>query len=508
MNSTLKAKFYGVLLLFLISGYIFTCNVLNIFGNNFVKKLPFPKINLGLDLIGGLHLSLEPDLDTYMKEKYESIAKEFARFNDFKVKSVSKDGIVFEDSDNLNFKELDSVDKKLVIDRKAQLVKYDDEAIKAIQDEVIANGISIIRNRIDALGTREINIYRASSDTVVLQIPNETSSDEVKTLVSSSAKLTFHLVNQMMPYTDNPKNVFDNKYIVLPLENQKGEKPIYQVVTKEPSVLGSDVSDARISFDNISPTVAIGFNSKGAKDFAKVTSLNVGSSLAIVLDGKVISAPRINEPIMSGNASISGKFTSQELKNLAISLKSGSLPTKFSIIEEKLIDASLGAKSIKTSAISMAAGFLMILIFMIIFYKKLGIIALFGLLTNTFLTVSVFSIFGITITLASMAGLLLTIAMAVDANVLIYEKMKEFDKKAFTQFSLINSGFNGAMSAIVDSNVTTIIAASMLLFFGTVFVKGFAVSLIIGIVLSFFTAVSLTKILAQYLVSHKKYTLI
>lgn len=508
MEKVLKYKFYAVVLVFIVSAYISLCNIFLLSNYNFVKKLPFPKLNLGLDLVGGLHLTLEPDIYLYLKNKYDDIAKDLEKEDLIKNEKISNEGIFVLKNIKIDLEKINKINPYIIYDEKNNLLKYDKQTIDSIKNDVISSGINIIRNRVDALGTKEINLYRESGDLIVLQIPNEQSSDEVKQLISSSAKLTFNIVNKYNPYTDNPLNVFDSNYKAVKVKSKvTTEKPLYQIVQKEPSVLGSDLSDARITFDNISAAIAITFNSKGAKDFAKATSLNSGSQLAIVIDDEVVSSPRINEPIMSGRAVISGSFTPEELKTLTISLKSGALPTKFNVVDEKLIDASLGAHSIKTSGISMAIGFSLVLLFMVIIYKKLGIIAIFGLLTNAFLTISVFAAFGITITLASMAGLLLTIAMAVDANVLIYEKIREFDKKSLLQTSLIENGFNGAMSAIIDSNFTTIISATMLLFFGTIFVKGFAISLIIGIVLSFFTAVSLTKILAKYLVQ-KKYNLI
>ena len=508
MDKSLKLKFYGVIGIFLLSGYITICNILFISGNAFIAKLPFPKLNLGLDLVGGLHLSLEADIDSYFKNKYQEIAEILDQKHGIKSIKIDKNGIEARESGEEFEKTLKTIDHRLELDN--GVVKYKNSAIEGIKTDIMESGISVIRNRIDSLGTKEIILYRESKNTIVLQIPNEKSSENIKNLISSAAKLSFHIVNKYNSYTMNPDSVVDKRFKAVEIsdkrfENEKGK--MYQIVEAKESVSGKDLSDARISFDNIHPAIAISFNAKGAKDFAKTTTTNTGHQLAIVIDDKVVSSPNINEPILSGRASISGSFTPEEMKNLVISLKSGALPAKFNIVEEKIIDAGMGSKSIKSSGIAMLSGLVLIFIFMVIFYKKLGLIAIFGLLVNGFLTVSVFSLFGITATLASIAGLLLTIAMAVDANILIYEKMKEFSPKILTPSSIINNGFKGAMSAIIDSNLTTIISAATLLIFGTVFVKGFAVSLIIGIIFSFFTAVSLTKIVAKYTV-YKKYNLI
>lgn len=510
MNKSLKLKFYAVIGVFLLSGYITICNILLISGNSFVKKMPFPKLNLGLDLVGGLHLSLEADINSYFKNKYQEIAETLETKHSVKAIKIDHNGIEIGEAkseDDLK-KIFQTIDRRLEVDNGK--IAYKNSSIDQIKTDVMESGISVIRNRIDNLGTKEIVLYRESKDTIVLQIPNEKSSENVKNLISSAAKLSFHIVNKYNAYTMNPDSVIDKRFKAFEVSdkrfaNEKGK--MYQIVEAKESISGKDLSDARISFDNIHPSIAISFNAKGAKDFAKATTTNTGSQLAIVIDGKVISSPNINEPILSGKASISGSFSPEEMKNLVISLKSGALPAKFNIVEEKIIDAGLGSKSIKSSGMAMLLGLVLIFIFMVVFYKKLGLIAIFGLLVNGFLTVSIFSIFGITVTLASIAGLLLTIAMAVDANILIYEKMKEFNPKILTQSSIINNGFRGAMSAIVDSNLTTIISAATLLIFGTVFVKGFAVSLMIGIVFSFFTAVSLTKIVAQYIV-YKKHSLV
>ncbi|QED23427.1 protein translocase subunit SecD [Candidatus Deianiraea vastatrix] len=490
----LKIKFYSIISIFILTGLIFTLNIFSILGFNFTQKIPFPRVNLGLDLVGGVHIAFKPDLELYMKEKYEKIALEMDTFGilhgDF-----SKNGIKFDLKGDKNIDEIKKIDPYLIYEN--GVIKFNENRTKDIYDLVINQSIDVIRSRVDALGTKEINLYKSQSDLIVLQIPNEKNTDGIKKILSSAAKLNFHLVNPIHPVTDNQKMPIDkHKYEIL--QSQKDEKLFY-IVERQIAVNGENLSDARISFDNIQPSIFINFNSKGAADFAKITSLNTGRQLAIVLDDKVLSAPNINEPILSGNASITGNSSPEDMKYLVISLKSGALPTKFNIVEEKVIDASMGKNAIRASSFSMLAGFILIITIMIFHYKKMGLLASFGLLLNLFLTISTFAILDITLTMPGIAGLLLTLAMAVDANVLIYEKMREFDRQKITKTAIIENGFSGAITAITDSNFTTIIATCMLLFFGSVFIKGFAVSLIIGIIFSFFTAVSFTKIVISYL---------
>jgi len=500
MLDKLRLKFWCVIALFITSGVIFILNILYIKGVQNISNIPFPKINLGLDLVGGVHLAFKPDFNIYIAEKYQKIANDIENLQIASIDNISEYGIQIIHK-AINFSEkLKKIDNSLIFNEKTGLISFTQQHLNKINDDIVNQSIEVIRNRVDAVGTKEINLYRSQADLIILQIPNKKDTTDIKQLLSSVAKLNFHLLNPANPFTHNPNLIINSRYKTIPYysSSQDAKQKLYYVIDKNIAVNGENLSDARISFENISPSVTISFNSKGAKEFAKITAQNTGRQLAIVLDDKVISAPNINEPILSGNAVISGQFTPQEIKYLAISLKSGALPTKFTIVEEKIIDSSLGKDAIYKSAMSMICGFLLILVIMLLCYKKMGILASFGLLLNLFLTISTFAIFGITLTMPGMAGLLLTLAMAVDANVLIYEKMREFDKNKTIKITLIQNGFSGAISAITDSNITTIFATCMLLFFGSVFVKGFAISLIIGIIFSFFTAVSFIKIVAEY----------
>lgn len=498
ISTKLKFKLFCIFFLFIICGLFLTLNCFYISGYKLgkVEKF-FPKVNLGLDLVGGLHLVFKPDIDSYLSEKYAKISSEILKFQNIKVKNISKEGIeiIVKDSPEAII-DVKKIDPDLMV--KNDFIYYENERIKAFISDLIQQSIQVIRNRVDALGTKEVNMYKSGSENIVLQIPGDSKMSDIKSILGTTAKMNFHLVDSINPFSyvknDNKSGVM----MQLELKDVKNGK-IYYNLEKTPIVFGEDLSDARVSFDSFTPSVSITFNSKGSADFAKATAYNVNRQLAIVIDNKVISAPNINEPILGGRAVISGHFSQEEAKNLAISLKSGALPAKLLIIEEKTIGASLGENSIKSAGIAIFFGLIFVLIFMVLYYKLMGIVAIFGLMMNLFLTVTIFAIFGITLTLPGMAGLLLTLGMAVDANVLIYEKMKEFDRKKATKMFLIERGFSGAMEAIVDSNLTTILSASTLIFFGTAFVKGFAVSLTIGILCSFVTAVSISRVFAEFI---------
>lgn len=495
-------KFRSIVFLFFVCGLIFVLNILNFSGVNlgFAKDY-FPKVNLGLDLVGGMHFTLRPDFEKYVVDKYRKISLEIEKQNFADVLNSNEKGIFLTNTKPELDKHIKTIDQSLEYNHTNKMVFFTSSYLEQLQSDLTQQSLHIVRNRVDGIGTREINLYRGGFETIILQIPNMTDEGSVRSLLGKTAKLDFYMT---MPYNyivaDKNIKIDKSKYQILEYKREnENDKTLYYIVEKHPVLSGEDLSDARVSFDSIRPSIAIAFNSKGATDFAKITSTNIGRAMAIVIDDKIICAPNINEPILGGRAVINGHFSPEEMKELAISLKSGALPAKIEILEQRNIDSSLGKDAIKSSFIAVCIGLFAVLIFMGFYYKKMGLVAIFGLLMNLFLTVTLFAIFDITLTMPGIAGLLLSLGMAVDVNVLIYEKMREFDVHRTPKLALIENGFAGAMSSIVDGNVTTLLASIMLLIFGTVFVKGFAIAITIGIVFSFFTAVFVTRIVAEYI---------
>lgn len=441
--NTVKTKFTFIVLTFILCGTVAILNLLSIVKKD--DKILFnfiPKLSLGLDIVGGAHFSLHPDFEKY--------------FSDYNTSqnSLSKG---------------------------------------KIKDMAMTQAVNVVRNRIDAMGTKETNIYR-NGEEIIVQIPSSFNISQIRNILSKTAKMDFYILHGLTQEI-NDKIKREMKVI----RTQEG----YMLLDKNPVVSGQDLSDAKPSIDSIKPGIGITFNAKGASDFAKATIANTGRQMAIVIDDKIISAPVINEPILSGKAIISGNFTPEEMNNLAISLKSGSLPVQLEIAEEKLIAPEMGTESIKSVFKALAAGVSIIITFMISIYRFKGLIASIGILMNIFITVTIFACFDITLTLPGMAALLLGVAMAVDANVLIYENMKEYNVKKETSLSLIEKGYSGAMSAIIDANITTVISMVMLLSFGSFFIKSFSISMIIGILASFFTSVYATKNISIFIAKSK-----
>ncbi len=502
MPKILLWKVKVIFLLFITCGLIFLLNILDITGIDLGRvRSYFPKLNLGLDLVGGAHFTLSPDISRFLEEKYTKIASEIEAQKLGIVTNIGANGITIARKAVTLESGIKKIDENLQYEGKNDLVSFPASYMESLISELVQQSIHVIRNRIDGMGTREINLYRNSFDSIVLQIPRATDGSSVQSLLGHTAKLDFYLTSPFYgQILDKNIKIDKAKYKILEFKNKDSNTPVtYYVVEKNPVLSGEDLSDARLSFDSIKPQIAISFNSKGSGDFARITSKNTGRNLAIVVDDKVLCAPSINEPILGGRAVISGHFTPEEMKELTISLKSGALPAKILVLEEKNIESSLGREAIKSSFIAVSLGLFAVLLFMGIYYKKMGFVAIFGLLMNLFLTITLFAIFDITLTMPGIAGLLLTLGMAVDVNVLIYEKMREFNVEKTPKLALIENGFSGAMSSIIDANFTTLLASVALLLFGTVFVKGFAVAITIGIVFSFFTAVFITRVLAEYI---------
>ncbi len=381
----------------------------------------------------------------------------------------------------------------------------------------LKQAIRVMALRINGLGTTESSIQQQGKDRISIQIPGLQDPERVKTLLGSTAKLTFQLLCAEQPSGANAlpppdcaamplKESVDALKKAKLAKDPKDDKvtdaelktlpPMWVQTAGLSTVDGADLTDAQPSFDqNNTPMVTFKFNQKGALRFGKLTADNVGKPFAIVLDGIIQSYPNINEPILGGSGQISGRFSSEETSNLAITLRSGALPAKLSIVEERTVGPSLGADSIRAGIYASIAGLIFVMAFILLPYGFFGIIADFALVINLIMLVGVMSFFGFTLTLPGIAGIVLTLGMAVDSNVLIYERIREEWRHGKTPISAIETGFKAALNTVIDANVTTLIAAFILFGVGSGPVRGFAITLAVGIITTMFTAFALTRLI-------------
>lgn len=360
----------------------------------------------------------------------------------------------------------------------------------ATDDRTILQSLEIIRRRVDEVGTREPSIQRQGNDRILIQVPGLGSADELKALIGTTAQLTFHPV---VSRTSDPSTQAGPRQLFLPSLDEDG---IYYVLEESPVVTGEMLKNAQPAFDrNGQPAVNFQFDVTGARKFGDYTAENVGSPFAIVLDGEVVSAPRINEAIPGGSGIISGNFTVEESTNLAVLLRAGALPAELVFLEERTVGPELGADSIEAGKLASIVAFAGVLVFMALSYGLFGVIANVALVINVGLIFGLLSFVGATLTLPGIAGIVLTIGMAVDANVLIFERIREEIKAGRGPARAIELGYEKALSAIVDANITTFLTAVILFIMGAGPVKGFAVTLGLGIMTSVFTAIFVTRLM-------------
>ena len=360
----------------------------------------------------------------------------------------------------------------------------------ATDDRTIQQSLEIIRRRVDEVGTREPSITRQGERRILIQVPGVGSAEEIKRLIGTTAQLTFQpVVNRTTDANVQP----GAREEVLPAQDEEG---VYYILDESPVVTGEELTNAQPSFDqNGQPAVSFKFNVGGARKFGEYTAANVGKPFAIVLDGKVISAPRINEAIPGGSGIITGNFTVEESTNLAVLLRAGALPAKMDFLEERTIGPELGADSIQAGKVASIVGFVAVMAFMALSYGWFGWIANLALILNVAMLIGLLSAIGATLTLPGIAGIVLTIGMAVDANVLIYERIREETRAGRGPARAIELGYEKALSAIVDGNLTTVITAGILFVMGSGPVKGFAVTLFFGIITSVFAAIFVTRLM-------------
>jgi preprotein translocase subunit SecD len=455
---------------------------------------PSKTVNLGLDLRGGVHRVMEADIDSVVLERADDLAA-LIRTDLRKEKISTSRPVTSTEGVRISLRQGESIEqaRKIMFKAAPNLVlsedgntlvgKFDDAFLKDITDKTIAQSIEIVRRRIDETGTREPIIQRQGDRRILIQIPGLEDTSELDDILGKTAKLSFHLVNVGARHATGSK--------LLPM----AENPAEEISIQRRSMLTGDMlTNAQAAFQEGQPLVTFRLNGLGARKFCKVTSDNSGNPFAIVLDDIVLSAPRINEPICGGSAQISGSFTVEEASQLALLLRAGALPTELYVVEERSVGPSLGADSVEAGKKASIVGLILILVFMAVAYGTFGVFADIALIVNMALIFAVLSGLQATLTLPGIAGIVLTIGMAVDANVLIFERIREELRSGKAIMAAVDSGYSRAMTTIVDSNVTTLIAAVLLYAFGTGPVKGFAVTLAVGIMTSFFSAIMVTRL--------------
>jgi len=465
------------------------------------------KVNLGLDLQGGMYLDIEIKADDAVKEILRRTAEELEdlmideQVDFIEVRQTSDSLIVEMESGRKVQLDKAPYDRFLVQFEQSEqddltFLKLRSEEAELIKENAVSQALEVLRNRIDSLGISEPSLQQQGVNNIVIQLPGLKDRDRAIELIGPQAILQFQLVN------NNATPDSYNRLTEVVKFEEIWDKITNKLITKRPYVLdkkilmtGEFIRDARVRIDSQDnrPYVSLSFDSIGAEKFAKITRRNVGRNMAIVLDDKVQSAPVIREAITGGEASISGQFTVEEADTLKIVLRSGSLPAPIEIREERTVGASLGEDSVNQGLNSLMIGSVLVLVFMLIYYRLAGVFAVVALIFNVILIISVLGAFGATLTLPGMAGIVLTIGMAVDANVLIFQRIREEIKRTENPRAAIQEGFGKAFRTILDANVTTLFAALALLQFGTGPIKGFAVTLSIGIIASMFTAIMVTR---------------
>jgi protein-export membrane protein SecD len=388
----------------------------------------------------------------------------------------------------------------------------------------INQSLRIIESRVNSTGTTEPVIQQQGTDRIAIQLPGVQNPDEVKSLLGQTAKLTFQLLCDTQPTGANQNP--PPECAALPMKEEvdaliakkRSEGAVatraeidqlpgkmWVQTSSRATVDGGDLIDAQPGFDqNNQPVVNFRFNQKGAVRFGKLTAENVGRPFAIILDDVVVSAPNINEPILGGSGQISGNFTVEETNSLSIVLRSGALPAKLTIVEERTVGPSLGSDSIHAGVVASLIGLIGIMLFIMLPYGLFGIFANIALLVNLVMLVAIMSVFGFTLTLPGIAGIVLTLGMAIDSNVLVYERIREEWRRGRTPYNAVETGFREALATVFDANVTTLIAAFVLFGIGSGPIRGFAVTLGIGIFTTMFTAFTLTRLIAALWVLRTK----
>jgi len=493
----------------LISAIFFAS--LNLKNNNLIDK----NVNLGLDLQGGSYILLEIDTKPLVNQKLQAkvipikklLNENKINFKDFIIspESISLTVDIKKQTKlkNLFFKQTKNTVNNFITDynkfeldinfnQNKAIIKFSNFGLVSLNNSVLKQSIEIIRRRIDDVGTKEPTILQRGDKRILVELPGIDNPERVKELLGKTAQLTFRLVSE--------DDGFGSEKLILSENNEE------LIVNKRVVISGDNLVDAQPQFDNQSnqPIVLFTLDRQGAQKFGKITTENVGRRLAIVLDNSVISAPQIRESITGGTGTISGGFSFQESTDLALLLRSGALPAPINIVEERTVGPDLGKDSIDAGIFSLIIGFILVIIFMFIKYRIFGLISNISLIANLVMMVGILTILEATLTLPGIAGIILTVGMAVDSNVLIYERIKEELKTEKSIIHAFDTGYNKAKITVIDANVTTLIAAVILFIFGSGPVKGFAVTLGIGIITTLFSAYFIARHLTSVIVLNDK----
>lgn len=471
------------------------------------EKLPewWKPLTLGLDLQGGSQLLLQVNLDQVVKDQMGAVQD--AVRNTLREKGIRYTGLTQEgdklkvrivnDNDILKAKDLIRKTDKGNLDvseKEDELtVSFTDPALIRMKTTAVDQSIEIVRRRIDQLGTREPSIMRQGSDRIQVQLPGVEDPNEVKKLLGKTAKMSFHFVDEKTSIADARRGKISPESKVVP--GDEAASQAYYVIERKAIVGGEHLTDARADFQEGEAVVSFRFNAFGGKRFGNATRENVGRRLAVVLDGKVITAPEVKTAITGGSGIISGSFTTQSASELAMMLRSGALPAPLDVVEERVVGPGLGTDSINAGKLACGIGMALVLLFMLATYGLFGIFADIALVLNMVMLIGLMSILECTLTLPGIAGIALTMGMSVDANVLIYERMREEQALGRSVLNTIEAGFSNAFSAIFDSNLTSLFTSLILIWFGTGPVRGFGVTTSLGVLTSVFTAVYVTRVL-------------
>jgi protein-export membrane protein SecD len=501
----------NTLIIYLIFFFIAIFSSLNIQkkDNQFIDK----KINLGLDLQGGSYLLLEINSDILVQEKIQDkvipikrlLKKNNIKYSNFKINNKSL-SLNISDIDKFealfnsrkdnpvnpyidNYRSFELVYKKIT--NNLIKISFSKFGLLTINNSALKQSIEIVRRRIDDVGTKEPTILQRGEKRILIELPGLKDPERIKSLLGKTAQLNFRLVSE------------NSEFGVDKLISENGEE---LNVSKRIIMSGDNLIDAQpnINNQNNEPTVSFTLDRLGAQKFGRATTDNVGKRLAIVLDGKIISAPSINEAITSGSGMISGNFSFQEATDLSLLLRSGALPTPLAVVEERTVGPDLGEDSIKSGTTSLVVGFILVILFMLYKYKIFGLIANTALIANLLMLIGILTILEATLTLPGIAGIILTVGMAVDANVLIFERIREELKTEKSTIHAFDTGYAKAKITVLDANITTLIAAIILFAFGSGPVKGFAITLGIGIITTLFTAYFLARHLTSLVVLNTK----
>ena len=507
--SKIRIIFISLISLFFI---FFASSNLFKFSNELLDK----KINLGLDLQGGSYLLLEIDNKPVIEQKLQNLSITFRnyfkekniRINNIKLinqklsftvdekfKQTILDEFTDEESEiNPYYQRFKSHQLDITEEENIFIVNYSKQGIVEIKTSSQDQALEIVRRRIDEIGTNEPNILKLGNDRILVELPGLDDPMRIKSLLGKTANLTFRFV------TNNNEDSFGAEK----LEYEDGSEE--SMVSKRIILSGDNLLDAqpRMDSENNETVVSFTLDRVGAKRFGKATSTGIGKQLAIVLDGKIISAPVVRDIIASGSGQISGGFTFQSATDLALLLRSGALPAPLNIIEERTVGPDLGQDSINAGMIALIIGFVLVILFIFMKYKIFGLITNAALIINLFLLVGILTIFEATLTLPGIAGIILTVGMAVDANVLIFERIKEELKNEKNNLIAFDSGYTKSRTAILDANITTLLAAIILFFMGSGPIKGFSLTLGIGIFTTLFSVYFIARLLTVLYVSKNK----